>query len=87
MNLSHPSLEISQVIAVNGAYRWEVYRRLQELEIPCDCSTESPLRASISTPTAALQVWSVLRQATTPRRELALWLQDCWRLETDVEEA
>jgi hypothetical protein len=87
MNLSHPPLEASQVIAVNGPCRWEVYRRLQELEIPCECSTERPLRASISTPTAAMQIWSTVRQITASRRELVLWLQDCWQLKTDVEEA
>jgi hypothetical protein len=77
MNLSHPSL-----IAIT---RWEVYHRLQELEIPCECATERPLQASITTATAAIQVWSVVRQVTASRRELVTWLEDCWLSVGEIE--
>ena len=86
MNLSRPSLEADQSITVSAIARWEVYRRLQELEIPCECNTESPLLVSIATPTAAIQVWSVVRQVTTSRHELASWLEDCWLSVGEIEE-
>ena len=85
--MSHPLPETDQVISLHGSSRWEVYYRLQVLGIPCECSMEEPLRASISTPNAALQVWSIVRQITLPRHELANWLQGCWELEADGKKA
>ncbi|WP_310481150.1 Asr1405/Asl0597 family protein [Chamaesiphon sp. VAR_48_metabat_403] len=46
--------------------RWQIHRRLQELEIPCECSTGQLLVVTVNTPTAAIQVWSVTRQQSIP---------------------
>lgn len=82
--LSEPSLV--KAIAVTGIDRWEVYRRLQDLDIPCQCSTDRPLQIEISSPIAAIQVWSVVRQIATPRQELVEWLEGCWQIQTKTED-
>jgi hypothetical protein len=80
MNPSSSELETSQVIEIALADRWQVYRRLQELSIPCRCGTNQPLSAQINNVTAAIQLWSVVRQLTVPRRELVYWLDHCWQI-------
>jgi hypothetical protein len=52
--------------------RWQVYRRLQELAIPCECGTNQPLRYQLQDVTAAIQLWSVVRQLTVPRQGTSL---------------
>lgn len=64
--------------------RWQIYRRLQELKIPCQCSTGKPLTVSIETPTAAVQVWSVARQPSIGRSQLINWLDRCFTLNADL---
>lgn len=76
----------SQAIAVKWADRWTVYQRLQELQIPCCCNTNRPLQVEIESPTAAIQLWSVVRQITTSRSELISWLNECWHQQTNVKE-
>ncbi|WP_342057533.1 Asr1405/Asl0597 family protein [Crocosphaera sp. Alani8] len=55
-----------------------VFRRLQELDIPCFCETHKPLEVHASNPTAIIQLWSVTKQYSASRQELIDWLQDCW---------
>ncbi|NEP62920.1 MAG: hypothetical protein F6K31_39415 [Symploca sp. SIO2G7] len=80
MNPSSSQAETEQIIEISRADRWSVYRRLQELEIPCRCQTEQPLRVQINDATAAIQVWSVVRQIKLSRRDLACWLEKCWQI-------
>jgi hypothetical protein len=61
--------------------RWQIYHRLQELEISCKCSTGNPLTVAVDTPTAAIQVWSVARQPSTDRSQLVDWLDRCFTLQ------
>ena len=70
--------ELDEVVEVNWADRWQIYQRLQELAIPCWCATEQPLKVHVADVAAAIQLWSVLRQFTTPRRELLCVLERCW---------
>lgn len=58
--------------------RWNVYNRLQELSIPCQCRCGSPLKVAVDSPTAALQVWSVVRRLTTSRTVAIDALENCW---------
>ncbi|MGH8002656.1 MAG: Asr1405/Asl0597 family protein [Brasilonema sp.] len=67
------------IIEVDKVDRWQIYRRLQELDIPCWCETNQPLTVEISNPTAAIQLWSVVRQFTTNRQDLIRNLQKSWR--------
>jgi hypothetical protein len=61
--------------------RWQIYHRLQELKIPCQCSTGKPLTVAVDTPTAAIQVWSVARQSSIERSQLVDWLARCFTLQ------
>jgi hypothetical protein len=84
------------IIDIAWGDRWHIYRRLQELKIPCQCSTGKPLTVTVDTPTAAIQVWSVtrtqslgfalpsLRDATRTaigRSQLVNWLDRCFTLQ------
>lgn len=60
--------------------RWQLYHRLTELSIPCQCSTGKPLAVTVDTPTAAIQVWSVTRQQLAERSQLINWLDRCFDL-------
>ncbi len=73
------------IISVNWADRWTVYYRLQALQIPCECFTNQPLRVQIGSPTAAIQVWSVMQQMTASRDQLLQWLEDCWQIPAEQE--
>jgi hypothetical protein len=64
-----------------------VYHRLQELQIPCRVSVDRALQVQLDTPQAAIQLWSVVRQLTAPRQELAYWLEGCWHLKTHRQES
>ena len=68
--------------------RWQIHRRLQELKIPCECSTGQLLIVTVDTPTAAIQVWSVTRTQSilhgrgfaNGRSQLVDWLDRCFTL-------
>ncbi|MEM9540911.1 MAG: Asr1405/Asl0597 family protein [Cyanobacteria bacterium P01_E01_bin.42] len=68
-----------EVLAIEKTDRWSIYRRLQELDIPCNCNIEKPLEAQIATPTAALQLWSIARYYRSSREQLLDFLDDCWQ--------
>ncbi len=72
----------NQVVDVHWDDRWMLYKRLQELEIICHCSANNPLKVELSTPIAAIQMWSVLKQLSSSREELIDWLNHCWRNST-----
>lgn len=55
--------------------RWQVYFRLKELDIAAQCQGFHPLKVSIDTPTEAIQLWSIVRRISTPRRVLAASLE------------
>lgn len=57
---------------------WEVYRRLQNLDIPCQYGVHQPLAVAAETPLAIAQVWGVVKAITTPKTELAEYLNRCW---------
>ena len=61
--------------------QWQIYHRLQELEISCKCSTGKPLTVTVETPTAAVQVWRVARQPSLDRSQLVDWLDRCFTLQ------
>lgn len=86
-----PVVELSkrkttQVVEVAGAAKWEVYHRLQELQIPCQCRAHQPLQVQVYSPLAAIQIWSVVRQVITPRNELTYWLESCWQMDSNIKD-
>lgn len=58
---------------------WNVYNRLKELDIPCQCSVNSPLTVTIESPIMLFQVWSVINACTAPRANLVNHLNRCWQ--------
>ena len=78
MNSSELEPQPGEIVEVGWSERWLVYRRLQELEIPCWCEVDRPLRVKIGTTTEAIQLASVLRQFSASSRELTLSLERCW---------
>lgn len=64
---------------VSRCDRWQVYRRLQELSIPCECLADGQLHVEINSLMAGLQLRSVVWQLTATRPELLVWLKDCWQ--------
>lgn len=62
--------------------RWNIYHRLQELEIPCQCSTNQPLQVELDNPSAIAQLCFVVKRSTASRSELVDWLDDCWQIKS-----
>ncbi|NET01324.1 MAG: hypothetical protein F6K62_12640 [Sphaerospermopsis sp. SIO1G2] len=71
---------IKQIVEVSWADRWQVYQRLNELDIPCCCETNQPLEVEVTNPQIAVQIWSITRQFTASRQELINRLEDCWNI-------
>jgi hypothetical protein len=67
------------VIEVETGDRWQIYRRLQELNISCDCRAYQPLRAEIRSSLELILLWSVVRQFDAPKADHVEWLRRCWR--------
>ena len=77
--MSASSSEANQIVDIRWGDRWQAYRRLQELGIPCSCTSGQPLQVTVNNPSAAVQLWSVIRQFNEPRYQLAVWLNNCWQ--------
>lgn len=86
MNPLNQETKTSTVVEVNWADRWQVYHRLQELQVPCQCLANQPLQVEINTPLATMQLWSILRRLTASRPESLSWLECCWRIKNCSQE-
>ena len=78
MKPSPTSPPLIHVPELKNMERWSIYHRLQELEIPCRCSTNRPLQVELDHPGAIVQLCYVVKQFTAPRSELINWLNNCW---------
>lgn len=67
------------VIELDRVTRWNVYRRLQELNLVCECGCDRPLTVAVQTPADALLVWSVVQATTQPKLSLTDHLERCWQ--------
>lgn len=72
--------QISTFVPVECGDRWQVYFRLQELGIPCQCKSYQPLLVDIQSAQSLIQVWNVVKRVSTPRPVLAQWLNQCLSL-------
>lgn len=70
----------SPYMEVECSDRWQVYHRLQELGIPCQCRAHKALKAFITNPTDALLLWSVVRTVSSTKSERIECLERCWTL-------
>lgn len=82
MKPNPPSPAIAHIVDIKDTQRWQIYRRLQELEIPCQCATNQPLQVEINSPLAIAQLTCVVKQLTASRSKLINWLDDCWKLKS-----
>jgi hypothetical protein len=76
---------MQQPVEVVGVDRWLIYRRLQELNIPCECHAYGPLTVECDSAITLLQLWSVLRHVRMQRTQLIEWLEQCWHTNGDDE--
>ena len=81
-NISVQPEQQNSMAIVHCEDRWQVYHRLKELNIPCQCRAHQPLKVEANSAQAAIQIWSVVRQISNPRQNLAQWLKHCWRIKT-----
>ncbi|MEY2913777.1 MAG: hypothetical protein RLZZ184_3086 [Cyanobacteriota bacterium] len=80
MKSSSSETDKKHVIDIDWADRWQVYQRLQELDIICICETNQPLIVEINNPTAAIQLWSVIQQFSASRQDLIENIENSWRI-------
>ncbi|QLE54498.1 Asr1405/Asl0597 family protein [Nostoc sp. TCL26-01] len=73
----------SQVLQIPLCDRWQIYHRLQELTIPCSCTTDGSLRVEVNSCVAAILVRSTVMQFLASRQELIDWLERCWYCKYD----
>lgn len=85
MKPSLPFQPIVHSVGIKDTERWNIYHRLQQLEIPCHCSTNQPLEVELNSPGAIAQLCFVVKQLTAPRNELIEWLNGCWEIETNSQ--
>ena len=80
MGANNKASQEDKFIEIQCRDRWLIYNRLQELGIMCHCAAYQPLKVQISSADAAIQLWSVVQQATQSRAQLTQWLERCWTL-------
>ncbi|MEY2976056.1 MAG: Asr1405/Asl0597 family protein [Prochlorotrichaceae cyanobacterium] len=66
--------------AIDIVTRWNIYHRLQELEISCQCQCGQPLQVDCKTPLEILQFQRVLYRLTASRQDCLATLEHCWTL-------
>jgi hypothetical protein len=65
-------------IRVSRSERWQICNRLNELGISSSCRQDGGLDVDIYSPTALLQLYSILRLLMAPRQQLINQLEQCW---------
>ncbi len=71
---------VHQIVQIPRYQRWQIYHRLQELNIPCACLSDGSLQVQINNSVAAILLRSTVIQFTASRPSLIDWLQRCWQL-------
>jgi len=77
MEFSLPNTQLRSVLHIDRVERWNIYSRLQQLDVPCSCSNGQPLRVEVDTAASVIQLWSVVQQFTAPRHTLIKRLERC----------
>ncbi|MEM7759338.1 MAG: Asr1405/Asl0597 family protein [Cyanobacteria bacterium P01_A01_bin.40] len=79
-----PDTFVSQITKIQRSERWSVYRRLQELNIPCWCPQDGSLWVEIDSCIHAILLRSTIQQFVSTRSESIDWLERCWFSELDA---
>ena len=80
-SLNIDSFSSTHTVAINVAHKWEMYHRLQALQIPCQCFMNKPLQVQLNSPIAAIHFWSIVQRLTASRTQLIERLNLCWQQE------
>ena len=78
-----PDVFKSQVAKIKRGDRWTVYRRLQELNIPCWCPPDGTLWIEVDRCIHAILLRSTIQQFVGTRSELIDWLERCWSFNSE----
>ncbi|MEO1432026.1 MAG: Asr1405/Asl0597 family protein [Cyanobacteria bacterium J06633_8] len=70
---------LHQIVQIPYHQRWQIYHRLQELNIPSSCREDGSLQVQINNPMAAILLHSTVVQFTASRQSLINWLERCWQ--------
>ena len=76
---THPKFSTTSSITINCEERWQIYHRLQELNIHCQCGGFQALEVEIKMATEAVQLWSIARRVSQPRKVLVTVLEQSWK--------
>ncbi len=79
-----PDTFVSQIHSINRGERWSVYRRLQELDIPCWCPQDGTLWIEIDSCINAILLRSTIQQFVNTRSDSIHWLERCWSSESSL---
>lgn len=79
MEFVKPDQQFSDVLEVDRINRWNIYNRLRQLGIPCQCRIGHPLVVQVGNADTAVQLWSVVQQFTAPRVVTLDYLERCWQ--------
>ena len=77
MSIDKLPSEGEKIFPLSAWERWQLYHRLQVLDIECKCLLHKLLQVCIAGPAQLLQLWTVLRQLEASRGCLIDWLETC----------
>ncbi|WP_287684218.1 MULTISPECIES: Asr1405/Asl0597 family protein [unclassified Microcystis] len=77
MSIDKLPSEGEKIFPLSAWESWQLYHRLQVLDIECKCLLHKLLQVCIAGPAQLLQLWSVLRQLEASRGCLIDWLETC----------
>jgi|GEM_PF-1438381 len=58
--------------------RWQILNQLAALDVTAACHPDGSLQVAITSPLAAIQLWSVLQREHASRTQQLDWLERCW---------
>ena len=70
---------LRQIVQIPYDQRWQLYHRLQELNIPCSRLENGSLQVEIDNTIALILLNSTVIQCTASRLSLIDWLKRCWQ--------
>jgi len=85
MKPSPSNQPIIHAVAIDRNERWDIYHRLRQLDIPCICATNKPLKVQLDHPNAIAQLCSVVKRSTASRSQLIDLLNDCWKIKSQSQ--
>lgn len=80
MNPSTLNAFVVSIPSIHRCDRWQACQRLQELQIPAQCTPDGQLKVEIQYPVDIIQLQSVTQQLTAARLQLIVGLEQCWQL-------